>query len=231
MSFERRKVRVGRVVSDKMDKTVIVDVEWRRPHPLYRKSVRRKSRFLAHDAESQCQIGDQVRIVETRPLSKTKRWRVAEILAREEIAEIQPDEIAVDESALRAIAEEPRPPVRRAREPHQEEAIAQAGATAEETDQIGLVEEISTEEPAAVVEAEESEKEPEAARGEAENEPVAEDELAAAAEPEGLKEEPEPMDEETPPEAAEEEPKEGQGGERLTPEPNQQEEGEENNDR
>ncbi len=91
-----RKVRVGTVVSDKMDKTVVVVVEWRRPHPLYKKPVRRRTRFYAHDEEGQCRVGDLVRIVETRPLSRTKRWRVAEVLARIEIAEIQPEDIGAD---------------------------------------------------------------------------------------------------------------------------------------
>lgn len=96
MSTANRKVRVGTVVSDKMDKTVVVVVEWRSPHPLYKKPVRRRTRFYAHDEKGQCRVGDLVRIVETRPLSKTKRWRVAEVLARVEIAEIQPEEIGAD---------------------------------------------------------------------------------------------------------------------------------------
>ena len=99
MSFERRKVRVGLVVSDAMDKTVVVSVEWRQPHPLYKKAVRKRSRFKAHDDENRCRKGDLVRMVETRPLSKTKRWRVADILAREDIAEVQPEDIAVDAEA------------------------------------------------------------------------------------------------------------------------------------
>ena len=97
MSLERRKIRVGTVISDKTDKTVVVQVEWRRRHPLYKKSMRRRTRFQAHDAENKCLVGDLVRIVETRPLSKFKRWRVDEILAREEIAEIQPEDIQLDE--------------------------------------------------------------------------------------------------------------------------------------
>ena len=96
MSFERRKVRIGRVVSDKMDRTVVVLVEWRRPHPLYRKPVRRGSRFKAHDENNMGRVGDLVRIMESRPLSKTKRWRLVEILAHEEIAEIQPEDIDVE---------------------------------------------------------------------------------------------------------------------------------------
>ena len=104
MSYERRKVRVGRVVSDKMDKTVVVVYEWSRPHPIYKKAVRRQTRFNAHDPENQCQLGDMVRIVESRPTSKTKRWRVAEILSTKEIAELQPEEIQVDESVVSAAA-------------------------------------------------------------------------------------------------------------------------------
>lgn len=99
MSFERRKVRVGRVVSDKMDKSIVVIVEWRQPYALYRKSVRRRTKFTAHDSENQYKVGDLVRILEGRPLSKTKRWRVVELLHREEIAEVQPDEIIVGELA------------------------------------------------------------------------------------------------------------------------------------
>jgi len=77
-----RKTKIGRVVSNRMQKTVIVEVEYRRRHPLYRKVLRVRRRFMAHDEESKCQEGDQVRIVETRPLSRNKRWRVAEILER-----------------------------------------------------------------------------------------------------------------------------------------------------
>ena len=99
MSYERRKVRIGRVVSDKMDKTVVVAVEWRRPHRIYNKPVRRETRFMAHDADNACKLGDTVRIREGRPLSKTKRWRVVEILQREDIAEVQPDELTGSDEA------------------------------------------------------------------------------------------------------------------------------------
>ncbi len=78
----RRKTMIGRVVSNKMMKTVVVEVEYRRRHPLYQKIVHKRRRFLAHDEENTCQEGDLVRIVETRPLSRLKRWRVAEILER-----------------------------------------------------------------------------------------------------------------------------------------------------
>ena len=107
MSFERRKVRVGVVVGDKMDKTVVVAVEWRRPYALYRKSVRRRTKFKVHDENNEYRIGDTVRIRESRPLSKTKRWRVVKLLQREEMAEIQPDEIAVEEVAPEPVYEAP----------------------------------------------------------------------------------------------------------------------------
>jgi small subunit ribosomal protein S17 len=78
----RRKVREGLVVSDKMDKTVVVLVEDRVKHGLYGKVMRRTSKLKAHDEQNQCGIGDRVQIMETRPLSATKRWRVVEILEK-----------------------------------------------------------------------------------------------------------------------------------------------------
>lgn len=74
------KERVGLVVSDKMQKTVVVAIENRAPHPKYGKIVVKTRRYKAHDEENKCKVGDRVRIQETRPLSKTKRWTVAEIL-------------------------------------------------------------------------------------------------------------------------------------------------------
>ena len=74
------KERVGEVVSDKMDKTVVVAIENRSPHPKYGKIVVRTKKYKVHDEENQCKTGDRVRIRETRPLSRTKRWTVAEIL-------------------------------------------------------------------------------------------------------------------------------------------------------
>lgn len=85
MAEERnvRKVRVGKVVSDKMDKTVVVAVERKVPHALYNKPMVSTKRFKAHDENNECQIGDTVKIVETRPLSKDKCCRVVEILERQ----------------------------------------------------------------------------------------------------------------------------------------------------
>ncbi|MBO9997857.1 MAG: 30S ribosomal protein S17 [Cyanobacteria bacterium SID2] len=75
------KERVGTVVSNKMDKTVVVAVENRVPHPKYGKTIVKTKRYKAHDANNECQIGDRIRIRETRPLSKTKRWMVVETLS------------------------------------------------------------------------------------------------------------------------------------------------------
>lgn len=77
-----RKVRSGKVVSDKMDKTVVVAVEDRVKHPLYGKTVKQTRKYKAHDEANACGIGDTVEIMETRPLSKDKRWRVVEILEK-----------------------------------------------------------------------------------------------------------------------------------------------------
>ncbi len=78
----RRKVRIGVVVSDKMDKTVVVRVTREFRHPVYGKRVKLSKKYMAHDENNQCQIGDVVKIMETRPLSKRKRWRVVEIIEK-----------------------------------------------------------------------------------------------------------------------------------------------------
>ncbi len=82
-TIERKRItQTGIVVSDAMDKTVVVEVERRNPHPVYNRIVRRSNRFMCHDEENACQAGDKVRIIESRPLSKRKRWRVKEIVAK-----------------------------------------------------------------------------------------------------------------------------------------------------
>ena len=78
----QRKVRVGRVLSNKMDKTIVVSVDRRVKHPLYGRYIKRSTKLMAHDGENTCQTGDIVRVVETRPLSKQKRWRVVEVVER-----------------------------------------------------------------------------------------------------------------------------------------------------
>jgi len=78
----RRKVRVGKVLTDGMDKTVIVVIDRVVKHPVYGRYVKRKKKYAVHDAENQCRVGDTIRFMETRPLSKTKRWRLVEIVER-----------------------------------------------------------------------------------------------------------------------------------------------------
>ena len=77
-----RKTRVGKVVSDKMDKTIVVAVENRVAHPLYKKIVKRTYKLKAHDESNECRVGDKVLVMETRPLSKDKRWRLVEIMEK-----------------------------------------------------------------------------------------------------------------------------------------------------
>ncbi len=97
---KKRKTKIGHVVSNKMDKTVVVTVETSKRHPLYKKIIRRTVKYKAHDENNQCQLGDMVRIIETRPLSRCKRWRVGEIITRKEVVEIQPGEITENLSGI-----------------------------------------------------------------------------------------------------------------------------------
>ncbi len=82
MERGNRKVQIGTVVSDKMDKTVVVAIETFVTHPLYKKQLKRTTKFKAHDENNECGIGDRVEIMETRPLSKDKRWRVSSIIEK-----------------------------------------------------------------------------------------------------------------------------------------------------
>jgi small subunit ribosomal protein S17 len=110
MAKQMRKVRVGSVVRTRMDKTAVVETVWRQRHPLYRKQMRRVARFYVHDPERQCQIGDTVRIQETRPISKTKHWRLLEILQRRQVADVRPIELESDVEPVmsgEALLEEP----------------------------------------------------------------------------------------------------------------------------
>ncbi len=90
----KRKTKIGHVVSNKMDKTVVVAVETAKRHPLYRKTFKRVVRYKAHDEDNKCSLGDKVRIIETRPLSRQKHWRVAEVTTKGEVVEVKPQEIA-----------------------------------------------------------------------------------------------------------------------------------------
>jgi small subunit ribosomal protein S17 len=89
----KHKTRVGKVIGDKMDKTVIVAVNtpWR--HPVYRKTVRRVVKYYVHDEKKQSKTGDTVMIVETRPISRLKRWRILQVMNKAEVAVIKPSEI------------------------------------------------------------------------------------------------------------------------------------------
>ncbi len=99
----RRKVRTGSVVRVKQDKTAVVEMVWKQRHRLYRKQVRRVARFHVHDPENQCQLGDLVRIEETRPISKTKHWRLLDILERRQVAEVRPIELEGDAETQAAV--------------------------------------------------------------------------------------------------------------------------------
>jgi len=88
-----RKAIIGRVVSDRMKKTVVVAVDNPKRHPIYKKTTRRVTKFKVHDENNECRIGDVVKIIETRPLSKDKRWLISEIVTRGEVVEIAPKDI------------------------------------------------------------------------------------------------------------------------------------------
>jgi small subunit ribosomal protein S17 len=96
----KRKVRIGQVVGNKMDKTVIVAVETVRHAPLYKKTIKQTKKYKVHDEANVCRIGDSVRIIETRPLSKEKCWRVTEIISRRELTERASGEVGKYDSSL-----------------------------------------------------------------------------------------------------------------------------------
>jgi len=141
----KRKVRVGVVLSDKMTKTRVVGVEWSKPHPLYKRRVRRITRFKVHDEDNATGQGDVVRIMETRRLSRDKRWRIVEVLKKAEVVELKPEEVDTSlleelnrqseaEAAPAAVAVEEAAPVAEAEAPAAEEAapVAEAEATTAE---------------------------------------------------------------------------------------------------
>lgn len=107
MSKEMRKVRTGEVVRTSMDQTAVVETVWKQRHRIYRKQMRRVTRFYVHDPMDQCRVGDTVRIQETRPISKTKHWRLLDILHRRQVAEVRPIELETDlDSEITGQAEE-----------------------------------------------------------------------------------------------------------------------------
>ena len=134
----RRKTLIGTVVSNKMDKTAVVSVERRYPHPLYHKIIRSTKRYKAHDPQNAAVLGDVVRIEETRPLSKEKRWRIAETLTRGNVADIAPREIGVPEEAMPERQAPPAPaaaaPVAEA--PAESPVASEAGAPSEDSNDV-----------------------------------------------------------------------------------------------
>lgn len=106
MAKTMRKNRVGAVVSTRMDKTAVVELVWKQRHRVYRKQMRRVTRFYVHDPDGQCRIGDTVRIEETRPISRTKHWRLLDILARRAVAEVRAIDLEGDAVIEPAAADE-----------------------------------------------------------------------------------------------------------------------------
>ena len=96
----RRNEKVGNVVSTKMQKTIVVEVEMRKAHPKYKRVIKLSKKFYAHDEENSARLGDVVRIQETRPLSKLKRWRLKEVIRRSTLAQVEAAERAVDAAAV-----------------------------------------------------------------------------------------------------------------------------------
>jgi small subunit ribosomal protein S17 len=137
----RRKERVGVVVSDKMDKTIVVAVENFRRHRIYKKVLRRTARYKAHDATNDASVGDVVRIQESRPLSRLKRWRLVEVVERHEVAETKPVEI--DQSVVEELEERHKQVVEQDVAPDEEVA-----APSEEVEEIGEIDEAATAEGA-----------------------------------------------------------------------------------
>ena len=103
----RHKTKVGRVVSNKMQKTVVVEIRWKQPHPKYKRPVTKVSRIKVHDEKGETKVGDLVRIIEGRPISKEKRWRLSEVLQKGLVAELKPAEI--EETTLAELAAKQRP--------------------------------------------------------------------------------------------------------------------------
>ncbi len=109
MAKSMRKVRTGSVVGSGMDKTAVVEMVWKQRNRLYRKQERRVARYKVHDPLNQCRLGDVVRIEETRPISKTKHWRLLEILERRRVAEVRPIELEGDAETVESTPEELEP--------------------------------------------------------------------------------------------------------------------------
>src|SRR3990170_4067842 len=156
-----RKVREGTVVSDKMQKTVLVAVEEHVKHRLYKKRVKRLHKFMAHDEQETAKMGDRVRIIESRPVSKNKRWALVEVLQRIELPEVAAESIDLDLlGEVKPVAAEAEAP---AEEPAATEAAAEIEAAPEPEAETAAPEEIVVEETAEPEAAPEAEPEPVAA--------------------------------------------------------------------
>ncbi|MFP6634859.1 MAG: 30S ribosomal protein S17 [Dehalococcoidia bacterium] len=107
MAKSMRKVRTGSVVRVSMDRTAVVEMVWKKRSRLYRKQVRQLARFIVHDPENKCLVGDTVRIEETRPISKSKHWRLMEILSRRQVADVRAIDLESD-AVMVTTAEEPQ---------------------------------------------------------------------------------------------------------------------------
>jgi len=191
----RGKVRDGTVVSDKMQKTVVVAVEANFRHRLYKKTVRRVRRLMAHDEAEEAQLGDRVRIIEAAPISRRKRWRLLEVLTRAELPEVAPE--SIDLELLGEVKPE---------EPEIEEAPRPRGGAKAKSEETVPAEAVAGPAAEAVVpeEVEAAEEVPEIEAVEAAaEEPAGEEQEEAPEEPAEKAEEPPEADEE-PPEAAEE---------------------------
>ena len=107
MAKSMRKVRTGSVVRVNMNRTAVVEMVWKKRSRLYRKQVRQLARFMVHDPENKCLVGDTVRIEETRPISKSKHWRLMEILSRRQVADVRAIDLESD-AVMVTTAEEPQ---------------------------------------------------------------------------------------------------------------------------
>ncbi len=201
----RGKVRDGTVVSDKMQKTVVVAVEANFRHRLYKKTVRRVRRLMAHDEAEEAQLGDRVRILEAAPISRRKRWRLLEVLTRAELPEVAPESIDLEllgevKPEEPEIEEAPKP--RGGAKAKSEETVPAEAVAGPEAEAV-VPEEVEVAEEVPEIEAIEAEAEAPAGEDEAEAKPAGEDEAETATDSAAEAEEP-PEAAEEPAEAAEE---------------------------
>ena len=129
-----RKVRTGSVVRVSMDRTAVVEMVWKQRNRLYRKQVRRLARFMVHDPESKCLVGDTVRIEETRPISKSKHWRLLEILSRREVADVRPIDLEADAVMEKTASEQPVDQAQEDDEEQTEEIASEDDSASDEQD-------------------------------------------------------------------------------------------------